>query len=371
MKTKNLFKFALIMVLIFAFAFVFNTTVKATTALDDINEDLQGITKTDNGDSSYTLKVNDLTLINLEIKSGEKVTLDLNGKSLDNTATEGMPTILVDQGAELTIIDSGEGGYIRRDMVVPDFQGSQPVIRNNGTLTITGGTILTSAQSCYGIENSGILNISGGGVTVSTEKTYGIFNNTNGEVNITDGRFQQGAVPNVPSPDVPLLVNQGKLNITGGTFINTTGNKVPSIAEITGGTSNITGGKFVYQDPNNNWAQENQDMSTLIPDNFELDRNGNVVVKQEPEQQQPEQQQPEQQEPEQQQPEQQEPEQQQPEQQEPEQQPETQPENGSDLGEEDELDETPKTGVESYLAIASLISVIACAGAVVVKKHNK
>ena len=280
MKKRNLFNILLIMVLVCAFSFGFNNTVKATTTLDKLNDDLQGITKTTNDDGSYTLKLNSTTSINLEIKSGEKVTLDLNGKTLANDSSEGMPTILVDQGAELTIMDSSEGNaYIHRSNVVPNFEGSQPVIRNNGTLTITGGTILTSEQSCYGIENSGKLTISGGGVTVSTKSTYGIFNNKGGEVNITDGRFQQGVGLNDQLADFPLLVNQGKLNITGGTFINTTGKKVPSIAGVTGGDANITGGKFIYQDPNNHYAQENQDMSNLMPEGFELDKNGNVVKK--------------------------------------------------------------------------------------------
>ncbi len=278
MKKRNLFNILLIMVLVCAFSFGFNNTVKATTTLDKLNDDLQGITKTTNDDGSYTLKLNSTTSINLEIKSGEKVTLDLNGKTLANDSSEGMPTILVDQGAELTIMDSSEGNaYIHRSNVVPNFEGSQPVIRNNGTLTITGGTILTSEQSCYGIENSGKLTISGGGVTVSTETTYGIFNKPNAEVNITDGRFQQGTIPG-HSANAPLVVNQGKLNITGGTFLNNTGDKVPSIADITGGTASVTGGQFVYQDPDSG-AQENQDMSNLMPEGFELDKNGNVVKK--------------------------------------------------------------------------------------------
>ena len=342
MKTKNLFKFALVMVLICVFAFGFNTIVKATTTLENLTDDL-GITKIDNGNSSYTLKLTKLTQINLEIKNGEKVTLDLNGNDLDNTSTEGMPTILVDEGAELTIINSGENHYIRRDIVIPNFEGSQPVIRNNGTLTIKGGTILTSEQSCYGIENSGKLTISGGGITVSTEKTYGIFNNTNGEVNITDGRFQQGAIPE-HSADAPLVVNQGKLNITGGTFLNNTGNKVPSIADITGGTASVTGGKFVYQDPDSG-AQENQDMSTLIPDNYELDNNGNVVEKQEPTEQQPADQQPADQEPADQQP--------------TEQEPAT-----------EELDDEPKTG-NAYSTSVGLVSLLSLAGAVISKKFIK
>ncbi len=349
MKTKNLFKLALVMVLICAFAFGFNTTVKATTTLENLTDD-SGITKTDNGSSSYTLKVNTLTTINLQIKNGEKVTLDLNGNSLDNTSTEGMPTILVEQGAELTIIDSVGGGYIRRDMVIPNFEGSQPVIRNNGTLTIQGGTILTSDQSCYGIENNGKLTISGGGITVSTKTTYGIYNTTSGEVNITDGRFQQGSVPNVPAPDSPLIVNQGKLNVTGGTFLNTTGNKVPSIADVTGGTASVTGGKFVYQDPNNNYAQENQDMSTLIPDNFELDSNGNVVEKQEPTEQQPTEQEPTEQQPTEQEPAEQEP--------------------ADQESANEELDDEPKTG-DAYSISVGLVSLLSLAGIVMSKKFIK
>ena len=363
MKTKNLFKISLIMVLICAFAFGFNTTVQATTKLNELTEDFQDITKTNNSDGSYTLTLNNTTSINLEITSGEKVTLDLNGKTLSNDQTEGMPTILVDQGAELTIIDSSEGSaFIHRNNVVQGFVGMQPVVRNNGILTIKGGTILPAEQSCYGIENSGKLTISGGGITVSTENTYGIFNNKNGEVNITDGRFQQGVGLNGQLANFPLVVNQGKLNITGGTFINSTGNKVPSIADVTGGIASVTGGKFVYQDPNNGYAQENQDMSTLIPDNFELDRNGNVVEKQEPEQQEPEKQEPEQQEPEKQEPEQQEPEQQEPEQQEPEQQ---EPASG-------ELDEEvkTKTSVEESM-IPYVMSMISFAGAVISKKIIK
>ena len=347
MKTKNLFTITLVMILACVFAFGINTTVNATTTLDN---ELTGIEKTDDN----TLKVTELTQINLEIRSGEKVTLDLNGKSLDNTSTEGMPTIIVDEGAELTIIDSSNGsGYIRRDIVVPGFVGSQPVIRNNGTLTITGGTILTSEQSCYGIENTGKLNINGGSITVSTKSTYGIFNNKEGEVNITDGRFQQGKISNDQLADYPFLASQGKLNITGGTFINTTGNKIPSIANITGGEANITGGKFVYQDPNNGYAQENQDMSTLIPDNFELDSNGNVVEKQEPTEQDPTEQQPTEQEPNEQQPN-------EPEVQEPEVQ---QPATG-------ELDDEPNTGV-LYTISLEIVGLLSLAGAIIIKKFAK
>lgn len=90
---------------------------------------------------------------NLTIPAGAEVTLDLKGSTLTGNGTGSVITI--ENGASLTLTDSGESGT-----VTGGNSASGGGIYNNGTLLMTGGTVTdNTAQQGGGIYSSGSMTL--------------------------------------------------------------------------------------------------------------------------------------------------------------------------------------------------------------------
>ncbi len=108
----------------------------------------------------------------LSIESGVTVVLDLNGKTLSrSTSAESM--VIYNEG-DLTIKDSGGSGVI-----TGSNSNNSAAIDNDGTLTITGGTISGNSGKNFGggLVNYGTAYINGGKITNNTANYgAGIYN---------------------------------------------------------------------------------------------------------------------------------------------------------------------------------------------------
>ena len=252
--------------------FVAVVGVHATTIDNLPTEEFE---KTPGENGVITIKLLSTTSENLEIGAGEKVILDLNGKMLSNDNTEDMPTIRVATGGELTITSTSESGYpaISRSNKIEGSGVTQPVIRNDGILTLEDGNILSTEGVSYVVDNSGNgrFTMNGGSIGVTDANIYAIKNN--GIAIINGGRITTGENANYTAI---LNHTTGQLTITGGTFLDLTGKNISSLTTVGNGTITVTGGQFEYQDLSTGAATP-QDVSEYIPDDYEVDRYGNVV----------------------------------------------------------------------------------------------
>ena len=185
----------------------------------------------------------------LIINSGEKVILDLNGYTLQGY-TAGCETILVNEGAELTIVDNSENG---NGKIIPATGASAvqlPVIRNNGTLTIENGIL--QQNDAYGvIINWGTLTINGGQFVQSEDARWSALDNK-GTLTINKGDFDGAG-------SFWMVRNEATLEVKGGDFDSTgSANMIGSIYEgeslpeennvttkVSNGTFDSKGGIFV------------------------------------------------------------------------------------------------------------------------------
>lgn len=183
------------------------------------------------------------------MKSGQKVILDLNGYTLQGY-TSGCETILVSEGAELTIVDNSESGTGKIIPATGTVTVQLPVIRNNGTLTINGG--IFEQNDAYGtIINWGTAIINGGKFIQSEDARWSILDNK-GTLTINNGDFDGAA-------SFWMVRNEASLTVNGGDFDSTgNANMIGSIYEgeslpeenkvttdVTNGTFNSEGGIFV------------------------------------------------------------------------------------------------------------------------------
>ena len=118
----------------------------------------------------------------IEVTAGD-FTLDLNGKSINVTATY---AIIVRQNANLVIKDSLNSGgiYLTGDSF------SKGVF-NEGNLTMSVSSISVTADNSVGVynENGGILNMDVKNIFINGDgsETTGVYNNTNGELSMDVG----------------------------------------------------------------------------------------------------------------------------------------------------------------------------------------
>ncbi len=122
--------------------------------------------------NTYTLNA-DITLTRyLYIQSGSTVTIDLNGHTLNRDMAGAQNNCFVIKiDGTLTIKDSGTGGIIRGGYNNSDGGG----VYNNGTLTMTGGTItgnrVASGKNGAGIYNSATATLNISGKVIITDNT--------------------------------------------------------------------------------------------------------------------------------------------------------------------------------------------------------
>ena len=122
----------------------------------------------------------------LTIPTGKRVTLDLNGHTLDRNMKEigelGS-AIYIEAGAILTLRDSGGGGIITGGCF--DYGGG---IVNRGALIMEGGCITGNLgrDDGGGLSNRGTMLLMGGSVTGNTSLKLGggLYNHDNGQLTI-------------------------------------------------------------------------------------------------------------------------------------------------------------------------------------------
>ena len=208
--------------------------------------DASGVITLDDG--SYVMSAD--TTATIKIPTGKTAVLDLNGKTLTNK--DGSHTIIVENGAVLTITGSG---------TVDNVSHGKGAVYNQGTVILEGGTFDRSKENGKGVNNSGsnswytIKNV--GTMTIkdgATVQTAGN-NNSLGRFSslVSNGYFNDNDYTNNKGIEQPALTIAGgtfrgglntiknddraKLTINGGTFSNYYQAVVQNhnIAEITGG----------------------------------------------------------------------------------------------------------------------------------------
>ena len=144
--------------------------------------------------NTYTLSANISISNYLYIASGSTVTIDLNGQTLiRNLAAAVSNGFIIKNEGTLIIQDSGTGGSIRGGYNNNDGGG----VYNNGTLTMTGGTI-TGNRVASGKNGAGIYN--------STTATL----NISGKVIVTDNTIPGST----PTPNNVYIPSGKTINIT-------------------------------------------------------------------------------------------------------------------------------------------------------------
>ncbi len=193
-----------------------------------------------------------ITLSSTTLTVNSKVTLDLNGHKLDNSAK--FDTITVENGGDLTIIDSAGGGVVDNTT-----HGTAAINNKGGIVILDAGTYTRSKEngenaesnggnSYYNIVNHGTMTINDG-VTVTQTGAYSSMvengwydgeQNTSKQdsVMVINGGTFSGGLNTIKNDDY------GKLTINGGTFTNVAQAAVLNwnVAEITGGTFEIKEG---------------------------------------------------------------------------------------------------------------------------------
>ena len=183
----------------------------------------------------------------------ENVVLDLNGFTLQGF-TAGCETIKIYEDSTLTIEDNSEG---QTGQIIPATGAEAvqlPLIRNDGSLTIKGGTI--DQKGVYGaIINYGTAVIDGGKFTQSETATWSIIDNKE-NLTINNGDFDGAAEFWMIRNEASLVINNGdfdsngKANMIGSIY---EGESLPEEnnvkTEVVNGAFNSDGGIFVvYED---------------------------------------------------------------------------------------------------------------------------
>lgn len=212
---------------------------------------------------------------NVEIKATKKLTLDLNGFTLNGGTVEGKAA-LTNYGT-ITITGGSEGktGTIKRDDNGTVGEKSYYVIRNQGTMTIESGTVsnnsgyrktnptgsmIGSSLICNGdCDEGGTLTIKGG--TFTQNNFIAIKNGALGVLRVTGGTItsNHSAIQNWFKADITGGEIRGQLwtdayiadesvgetkisgdaKFTGEIVMDITGSVAPTL-EITGGNLNVT-----------------------------------------------------------------------------------------------------------------------------------
>ena len=181
----------------------------------------------------------------IEVKSGSKVTIDLNGKTINSSNH----AIIINDGATVTI--KGNGNV---------FAAKSAILNKGGNVTIENGTFASSTY--YTVKNMGTMTINGGTFNQTDDQNIGSSLIVNGWYNST------GTDDGVITPDknktkeaeAIMTINGGVFNhitktsniktdywgkttINGGTF----NSKIGTILQATGEVS-VTNGNFVGTD---------------------------------------------------------------------------------------------------------------------------
>lgn len=196
----------------------------------------------DKAENGATITLNDNYTEDITIPAGKDIILNLNDKTLTNSAGD---TITVALGATLTI--EGKG-------TVDNVTHQKAALKNYGNATIKSGVTLMRSQetgvdpdtsggnSYYTIVNNGTMTISGANVENKGAFSSMIINGDNDDLNtesvltIDDGTFT-GGINSVKNGEL------GVLTINNGTFTNTT-----QYAVMNWNKATINNGTFAVKD---------------------------------------------------------------------------------------------------------------------------
>ena len=129
-----------------------------------------------NKDIDSILKLLTDILLNSSLTFDGTTTLDLNGKTIE---VKDAPTILVENGATVSIVDTADNGTV----------GGGGVAVNGGTLNFDSGNIESTMDGIY--NNNGDVTVNGG--SISSEYGYDdIFVDNEGTTKIYGGTFEDG-----------------------------------------------------------------------------------------------------------------------------------------------------------------------------------
>ena len=151
----------------------------------------------------------------ITIAPGKRITLDLNGHTLDRNLTERSSdngcVLYIQEGAILTLRDSGETA----GAVTGGYHTTGGGIQNYGTLIMESGCVTdnTALDSGGGIANYGMMILTGGSVTGNTSlgEGGGIYNQAKAYLTVHgDPVFGNSA------PGSPDIANEGTLSFAGG-----------------------------------------------------------------------------------------------------------------------------------------------------------
>lgn len=235
MKKLKVIMLVLIFILILVLSNnAFAVYVQEVNGGDSIEYPGSNVTSTEQTDGSFLVQLKGNTNQDLIIRNGEVVTLDLNGYTIENY-TPACSTIRIEKGGKLTIIDNSGSG---QGTVTHKSGSTYSNITNLGTLEIKSGNISTTLDQ-YAIRNEGTLTVSGGKVTGTSSSTSVIGNilteNTAGaKIVISGGTITGHTCAMVNYTDCEVSIEGGKLESTGR-----------SALYMFGGNANITGGTFI------------------------------------------------------------------------------------------------------------------------------
>lgn len=201
------------------------------------------------------------------ISKGQKITLDLNGHTIESYATRNGGASLINNAGELLLKDSTAGistvgkGKITLNGVNPDHKDvpgyASNLLTNSGTLTVESGfyenvTRNNPSYATYALDIRGGSNvtINGGKIVQNAERTYAmrIFaDSTLANVNINGGYIEGGyglwlQHPNTNPNKVNLKINGGEFTGHDGFSVYCSGSY--STEDFSNTTIEVTGGKF-------------------------------------------------------------------------------------------------------------------------------
>ncbi len=183
--------------------------------------DEQGVVKMQLNRNAIYNSDNDNVGMDIEVKEGQNVELDLNGFTLMNYST-GCATINVFEGGTLTIVDSKEGNSGK----IQQREGTTGVstIYNAGTVVIKAGEItgITKSNNIAVITNteSGVLTVED---NVTVNGSNELLNNK-GIAYVNEAKFEEKG-------DFYAIRNEGSMSITG-TTVKTSSSNTSAIGNI-------------------------------------------------------------------------------------------------------------------------------------------
>ena len=171
----------------------------------------------------------------LTIPAGKAVTLDLNGRTISQKKAQTGAYAMIANKGDLTVKDSvgtGKVSYADITEYTADVGYASNTIRNEGVLTIAGGTVENVSSdnvANYGYPHAidayqgSVTNITGGTVKSANYDSIRMF--CNSTIEATTVNISGGTIVNRVSFQAPTSnkADYGVLNITGGNFVTTAG----------------------------------------------------------------------------------------------------------------------------------------------------